>query len=200
VDLTTETDSITSETANLDRRKTIKMGALAGAAGLVAASGLNGVRLTSSATTKTTHPLSPNMTDLLADLIHQGLLKPFSTVRSFYIPAHSSVRINQSSPHEHVSLISENRLVVGRDHTLQLSLSIDGKHVLYDPDMVQERYNGSLSFLSGSTFYPIKSKWEMHVKNTISRRVYFSSMEVGGHMLTTDWEKIAFPLVVAGKK
>jgi hypothetical protein len=128
--------------------------------------------------------------DRLSVLVNENVMQPFSNVTFFYVPPNSDVTINQNVPFGSVSLITEQRINVGQDHALQMAISIDGRRILFDPDLIQARYDRALSFLSSSSFYPIHENFRMTLTNKTSRVRYFSSMESGGTMPTSQWNSI----------
>jgi hypothetical protein len=171
----------------MDRRKALKVGAITGVAGALTVAGMGELGRTSSALGSSTQGTS-SFEDRLSGLVGQNILQPFNSVTFFYVPPNSSVTINHKVPFGYISLITENRINVDKDHALQMAISIDGQRVLYDPDLIQARYERALNFLSPSFFRPIRDSFTMSLTNVTSKTRYFSSMESGASMLASQWD------------
>lgn len=164
---------------SLDRRRALKVGALTGVAGALTVAGL-GQLGSSPAVSSTLTSSAKSMDDWLSALVYDNVMQPFKTVTFFYVPPNSDVTINHKVPAGHVAVVTEDRINVGKDHTLQMAISIDGRRILFDPDLVQSRYSSALDFLTSSSFYPIHDNFSMMLTNLTSKTRYFSSMESGG--------------------
>ena len=180
--------------ADLSRRKALKVGAVVGVAGAIAASGFGNLKLSNA---KSAAPLSvaSSLDDLLALLAQRGIIQQFNAVTFFYVPANASISINQKAPIGQVSMINEERIAIGQDHTLQMSVTIDDKEVLFDPDMVQARYEKPLSYLRPSSFYPVQKNFNITLVNKTSKARYFSSLQSGGKIAASDWDLIVVPFL-----
>jgi hypothetical protein len=173
------------------RRKALKIGAVAGAAGILSVAGIG--KLSSSSSGATILASTKNLEALMSALIEQKLIEPYNKVDSLYIPGNKSVTVDNKVPLGYISIVNEDRIAIGQDHTVRLSVFIDGKQVLDDPDAVQARYDRSLKFLSGGSFYTIKEGLGMIVTNKTSKPRYFSSTQSGGRMLLSYWNSIVAP-------
>jgi hypothetical protein len=183
--------------ANLERRKAIKLGALTGVAGIVGASGLGRLSNASSVSTKITGTLTHSFEDFLCALTEAKLIEPFNSVISNYVPRYDSVTHSQKVPSGYLGMIWESRIVVQQDHFLQMSVKIDGKEVLFDPDVVQARYERPLQFITATSFHPIRESFSITVTNKTSRPRYFSSMQMGGRMKIEQWDANVVPYLNA---
>ncbi len=184
-----------SKEFNTGRRKAIKVGAVAGVASVLAASGLGSIR-SGQAYSGLSIPSGRNLDDLMTSSVQLGIVEPFNTVTFFYVPPNSTVMINQDVATGKVAIIREDRMTVSHDHALQISISIDGKEVLFDPDMVQARYATPLSFLDSTSFHPITQSFSVILKNKTSKSRYFSSMQSGGKLSVAEWNSIVKPYLV----
>jgi hypothetical protein len=191
-----ESGSHKSTKSLIDRRKALKVGAITGVAGALTVAGLSKLDSGLSSSMQSPSQVSVEargLADLLSALVQEGIMTPFNSITFFHVPANSSVTINQRVLPGHVSVVTEERIIVGQDHTLKMSISVDGKEILFDPDVVQSRYDRSLNFLGSSSFYPIRSSLTTILTNLTSRTRYFSSMESGGDMLSSQWDSIVRP-------
>jgi hypothetical protein len=178
--------------SKMNRRGALKVGALgvAGVAGVLAASQVGGLA-TRGASAYSSQASSKNgLADLLSALVDQGIVEPFNSVTFFHVPPNSTVTVNQKVPAGFVSFITQDRVTVAQDHSLQMSIFIDGREILVDPDMVQARYIQPLNFLSSSSFYPIGESFKVVLTNKTSRPKYYSSMQTGGKISLEQWNSI----------
>jgi hypothetical protein len=181
--------------SKINRRGALKVGALgvASVASVLAASKVGGLAA-SGASLDSSQPLSKNgLADLLSALVDQGIVEPFNSVTFFYVPPNSTVTLNQKVPAGFVSLITQDRITVAQDHALQMSVFVDGREILLDPDMVQARYTQPLNFLSSNSFYPVGESFKVVLTNKTSRPRYYSSMQMGGNISLEHWNSIMRP-------
>lgn len=165
---------------------------MAGAAGLLTVAGF-GKLSSPTATTASIVSSARNLDALISALIEHKLIEPYNTVNSLYVPGNKSTTVNNSVPLGYITIVNEDRVAIGQDHTLQLAVSVDGKRVLDDPDAVQARYDRPLKFLSGGSFYTIKEGIELTVTNKTSKPRYFSVTQSGGRMLLGNWNSLVAP-------
>jgi hypothetical protein len=178
--------------SKMNRRGALKVGAM-GVAGVLAASQVAGLA-TGGASAYSSQASSKNsLADLLSALVDQGMVEPFNSITFFYVPPNSTVTVNQKVPAGFVSLIIQDRITVAQDHALQMSVFVDGREILADPDVVQARYIQPLNFLSSSSFYPVGESFRVVLTNKTSRPKYYSSMQTGGSISLEHWNSIVRP-------
>ena len=183
-----------NEQINAGRRKALKIGTLAGVTGALAVAGINGSK-SASAQSGSNIVSGSSLMDLLASLAQKQAIEQFRSMTFFHVPANSTVSINQTVPIGYLTIINEERIAIGQDHSLQMLVVIDDKEVLFDPDLVQARYATPLNYIQGGSFYPIRKSFNVTLVNKTSKARYFSSLQSGAKIAVSDWDTIVAPFL-----
>ena len=107
--------------------------------------------------------------------------KTFYTVTTANIPPGATLSIQSPVASSIVSLEAQTRFVVGLDHVLSMTMTVDDLVVLSDTDVVQARYNSPTKWFSEQAqVFPSKKYTNFSVTNNSSTQTcYFSVADIG---------------------
>jgi hypothetical protein len=126
--------------------------------------------------------LSVNSLELFTTLIFTGKMTPRAVSSTFPVPPYGTLTLDIPVPKDKVAINAEWRMLVDRDHALQLYVYIDGKPIMMDYDVVQALYNDPISFFRIGAVIPVKEKVTIVLKNKTTDWVNVTVMEIYGEI------------------
>ena len=135
--------------------------------------------------------LNINFLELFTTLIEEGIILPYDTIVPLTVPALSTIVITDTVDTGYVSVLAEERIVVGTDNALVLTAVFDtNKMTLVDPSMVQARYAYPRNYFATGALIPVRRNVVITVTNVTGSDVNLSVEDIGGKVRTDVWNKI----------
>ena len=127
-------------------------------------SGITGIQIPQTQQSKIR--LSVNFLELFTTLIYKGLMKPHVVGYAFTVPPNFTLTLNIQVPPDKVSIASEWRMTIDRDHIGKMSIYWDDVLVYQDNDLIQATYNTPVNFFNLRAIIPIERSIRVAITNT----------------------------------
>jgi hypothetical protein len=126
--------------------------------------------------------LSVNFLELFTSLIFTGKMAPRVVSSTFPVPPYGTLTLDIPVPKDKVAISAEWRMLVDRDHALQLYVYIDGRPIMADYDVVQSLYSDPISFFKIGAVVPVKERVTIVLTNKAANWVNVTVMVIYGEI------------------